>query len=244
MTNENASSHILRLLLAFVQFNSNTTRAYWCLLCQTLGTKVKEQSSWSALQTFVMVLLPVPTWWAYIVCLVLSNSASICCKRQKLSSNGRKQEADGIGNFKTWVCFRHSWIQNLKCWYQGCVPLSSSLYCTFLFISPASGWSLLPGARWTPAAPSLHLQLSGTVMEIANPSFCLLQQMSTNWLWLDRLQLWDCPSTHHFGPGYRKFWLIGLGQFPSLESRRLNLPTETTHIKVISLRGGKKTGMM
>lgn len=62
------------------------------------GTEMKEQPPWLTLQTFVTGLLLVLRWQTLTVGWMVSNSASLCSKRQKLSSNWPKHEGDVLGS--------------------------------------------------------------------------------------------------------------------------------------------------
>lgn len=97
------------------------------------------------------------------------------------------------------------------------------LFATLLFISSPLGWSLLPAARWTPAALDLYLQLSGTIMQMGNLFPCTLQQKSTHWLWLDKPEaVTPTQLNHHGDQRYRKCSSVGLGQVLTLKSLSLN----------------------
>ena len=104
----------------------------------------------------------------------------------------------------SWVCSTHSCnltpiqhvpidtscisllqVQSLKCWYQDCVSLSSSLYYSFLFISFSSDWSLLLVTRWMQHPKLIFIALRkhhGMALTVKNlPAMQETQARSLGW---------------------------------------------------------------
>ena len=76
-------------------------------------------------------------------------------------------------------------VQSLKCWYQDCVSLSSSLYYSFLFISFSSDWSLLLVTRWMQHPKLIFIALRkhhGMALTVKNlPAMQETQARSLGW---------------------------------------------------------------